>query len=505
MRLLEALILFALFLSACTVFLRTDQRPRWGHRIPLVTLALILAHLGIEGYRWQMVPAYGLAVILLSASSTALRERTPSTRPDRKVLRLGSAIGALLVIGLTVIGATVLPVFDLSKPSGAYAVGTAELMFEDEDRLEAITEDPDDHRKLVVRAWYPADGQDTSRRKTYMPPEEAAAFAQKYGLPPFMTSHLRHVETHAFEEVPVAADEPAYPVLLFSHGYNVPPSTYTSLLTEIASQGFIVFAINHTYESTASVFPDGRVAAFHHEFADREHEGVWEQIRELEGQYWQAEGASNRLRVVRDITDVYPMSDTQRRWANDLSFVVDELERRRADDTQPSYFARLDLSRLGAFGHSAGGGAAGQALVVDDRIRAGANWDGAQWGDVIDSTLTRPFLRVETARDSATFAPNDLIYRATSQDVVYTVTIDGAGHGSFSDIPLVISVPQINGSGSIDARRATMITLNYTMAFFRQHLLGTASPLLTDLSPGDSDVTLTITKAGEDLLESSVR
>ena len=260
MRLIETLLLLTLLVFAGTLFWKAERRPQWVYGAPVISLLLVVVHLWIEGARWQLVPTYGLTGIFAVLALAAWGTRSSSaSQSDRKWLRLSGVVCSLVLIGITAAAATALPVFQLPPPSGDYAVGTQKLLLEDKDRPEVITEDPDDHRELVVRVWYPADRQNASTRTSYMPSEEAAAFARKYGLPAFTTSHLRLVETHAFEGAPVADDQPEYPVLLFSHGYNVPPSMYASLLPAIASHGFVIFAVNHTYEATVSVFPDGRV------------------------------------------------------------------------------------------------------------------------------------------------------------------------------------------------------------------------------------------------------
>ncbi|MGQ1948684.1 hypothetical protein ACT3CD_16455 [Geofilum sp. OHC36d9] len=42
-------------------------------------------------------------------------------------------------------------------------------------------------------------------------------------------------------------------------------------------------------------------------------------------------------------------------------------------------------------GHSQGGAAAARSLLDDDRIMAGISLDGMQWGEMIDTLMTRPF------------------------------------------------------------------------------------------------------------------
>jgi predicted dienelactone hydrolase len=62
--------------------------------------------------------------------------------------------------------------------------------------------------------------------------------------------------------------------------------------------------------------------------------------------------------------------------------VVDELD--EWNDT--GFFkGKLDLSNVGVFGHSRGGGAAGESLLIDSKIKAVANIDGVQWGQIVDT------------------------------------------------------------------------------------------------------------------------
>ena len=75
-----------------------------------------------------------------------------------------------------------------------------------------------------------------------------------------LVQHLRLVASHSYPNAPVARARPRYPVLIFSHGYASSPWQNTVQMEELASHGFIVFSIGHTYESVAIRFPDGRIA-----------------------------------------------------------------------------------------------------------------------------------------------------------------------------------------------------------------------------------------------------
>lgn len=433
----------------------------------------MLLHFLFEGLRWQMIPAYLLTLLFLFQSIRLIKNhQNLYDYKDRKWLRIVGRVSSILLLIVSGVLASILPVFDLPEPTGPHIVGTTTFMLEDSTRQEIITEDPDDHRRLMVRTWYPSDDVKSDvNQMEYMHPFEARHFAMKYGLPAFTLNHLRHIETYAYENLSVSDQESTFPVLIFSHGYNVPPASYAAFLTEIASQGYIIFAVNHPYQSVATVFSDGKKVSFDSQYESRNFENVWEQIVELEEQFWAAGSDSAKRDIIREISDLYPNAEMMRKWAADLSFVIDELEEINSQ-TNNRFYGKLNLDKIGAFGHSAGGATAGQLMLTDPRIKAGINWDGAQWADMIDSTLHQPFLRIEAVRDSAMFAPNDLIFHNSSESVLYDVKVNGIGHSNFSDIPFLIPVRTINEAGEMDPYRATKLITDYSIAFFNKYLRG---------------------------------
>jgi dienelactone hydrolase len=79
--------------------------------------------------------------------------------------------------------------------------------------------------------------------------------------------------------------------------------------------------------------------------------------------------------------------------AADLRSVADQLERLGPNPTGLSR-DRLDLARLGAFGHSFGGNAALEWCRADPRCRAAANMDGAIWTEIGSMGLQRLALQL---------------------------------------------------------------------------------------------------------------
>jgi predicted dienelactone hydrolase len=158
--------------------------------------------------------------------------------------------------------------------------------------------------------------------------------------------------------------------------------------------------------------------------------------------------------------------------------VIDELEKGNAF----SFFAKnLDTSKIGVFGHSQGATAAGQALLDDERIKAGISIDGILWGSMIDSTLTKPFAILSGEWDYNAYQPdlNKHIFANGTAADFYQGKIFNAGHSNFMDIPYMIQIPVVNEAGSIDPETASKISSKVVVQFFDKYLLGKNIDLLT--------------------------
>ena len=84
--------------------------------------------------------------------------------------------------------------------------------------------------------------------------------ASGLGVPPQdFVNFTQSITTHSVTNAPVAEAKSEYPVLIFSHGRTGLPEINTIRAEELASQGYVVVAINHTYDSRVNILPDGRV------------------------------------------------------------------------------------------------------------------------------------------------------------------------------------------------------------------------------------------------------
>ena len=345
----------------------------------------------------------------------------------------------------------------IPAPTGPYQIGTVSLYWKDETRDESYTADTQDKRELMVQFWYPADVMAGATSAPYMSNANAmatamtSAFARlriKITLPDDFTQW----QSHAFQNVPISDHEVKYPVLIFSHGYGNFLGLYSTQLEEMASQGYIVVGITHTYGSLLTVFPDGR------------------QIP------WQD--------TVHDDTT---LRELQELWSADQIFVLDQLEMINKLDVDSLFAGRLDLEHLGIFGHSAGGAAAAQTCYVDSRCQVGIDEDGGVLTKVAEKGLNKPFMFIRTDD----FPGNNASLFKQLSGPAYSLAFHGFQHMNLTDIPLWPGTDAVRYAGlfkKLDGRRSTEIKNAYFLAFFNHYLKGEDEPLLNGATPDYPEV-----------------
>jgi predicted dienelactone hydrolase len=178
-------------------------------------------------------------------------------------------------------------------------------------------------------------------------------------------------------------------------------------------------------------------------------------------------------------------------WVADIAFVVDRLERLNASDPSGRFTGRLDMTRLGVFGHSFGGAQAAQFCHDDARCKAAVDVDGAPFGSVIQSGLTQPFMFLlsghgdpKDAESREILANIQSIYDRLPADNRLCVEIRGANHFLFSDDSALMKSRVLLGAlrlarvVGIDGPRQLAVTAYCLRSFFDAHLKGMpASPL----------------------------
>ncbi len=165
-----------------------------------------------------------------------------------KLKRLFLGLAAILVGGVAVAAYEISPTVHagltgeapLLGRAGPYPIGTAVARMDLHGRssvsaMGALTGKPDiATRTLSVRYWYPADGSAQDRPVRY------DHVMQLAGKPPFPVAS----QGVAFADArPVAGK--TFPLVLMSHGYGGWNTQFSNLAEHIASQGYVVAAVDH--------------------------------------------------------------------------------------------------------------------------------------------------------------------------------------------------------------------------------------------------------------------
>ncbi|MCL2121301.1 MAG: hypothetical protein FWH28_03520 [Clostridiales bacterium] len=366
------------------------------------------------------------------------------------------------------------PFLSLPLPTGTNIVGMTDVYLVDRTRKDPWIEELP--RELMISIWYPAQSK-SGAKAPYMQTQASSAFDQitatSAGIAPGSIA-WNAVETHAWKDVEAARSDNKRPVILYSPGAAEPRSLGTLLVTELASRGYIVVTVDHTYETTEIAFPGGRIA-------------------------------ESRIPERSSAELILKLYDVRVR---DIRFVIDVLEAiQKADKPAAGQTAfpaglieSMDLSRIGMFGHSAGGGTAIQSMYEDERIRAGINMDGTMGYmpayplSVVQNGLDRPFMlmNADYNRDGAmdshlTTLDKAMLWQASSGWKL-DIAIPDATHFSYTDyltlIPQLVDrfhlPPQVidNIIGTADFNQVLDAQKTLINAFFDQHLKGIPQAIL---------------------------
>jgi predicted dienelactone hydrolase len=487
MRPWEALLIGLATLAALSLFVAPARRYRWMHLLPAIAVLLLAGHLLVEGYRWQMVSVYAVAILLLIATGPNLRLiRQPGTTSGPKRARWPRLLGAvvsLLALGLGAALAILFPQLRLPEPSGPYVVGTMNLNFVDEERPETFTPAPTDHRGLFARVWYPARTPTDGRPVRYCENahEISRALTGPTPMPSFLFDHLGLVQTHSFRDAAVAGDGERFPVVIFSHAYWGSVSQCTALMEDLASHGYVAVSLGHPYETPYLIQADGHIRAFDPRNEEFRLRGIERAAAfKVEQRLTQTRDPNELETLVREISRLRPKTvESVHIWARDVSSTIDELE--RVDLGTGPLAGRLDLERIAVLGHSFGGAAAGQACLDDARCKVGINLDGLQLGDMLDRDLLRPFLFVHHDNAGAVNKTPNLVFFERAKAPAYLLTIAGTGHLSFTDVSFYGQASffrRMSPVGTIEGARCHRIVCDYLRAFLDRHLRGGDGGLL---------------------------
>ena len=365
----------------------------------------------------------------------------------------------------------------LPEPTGPHRIGTTSLHLVDRSRKDPWIS-RSSPRELMISVWYPAARTRGERRAPWLPPKSAALYKKQTSQS--LGTSLDNVDlplTHAYQDAPAAGPRPrSHPVVLFSPGFAGMRQFNTALVEDLASRGYVVVTIDHTYEASFVEFPGGRLELGKQppEPSDAEH--------------------AKSLRVRQ--------ADTR--------FVLDALAKLDAGKNPDAEHRRLprglrgtlDLSRTGMFGHSVGGDTAAEIMAEDRRVRAGVDLDGSINGPAAATGLDRPFMLMGSPTHGRFNDSTWTEFWSNLRGWRLDLRLSGAAHQTYTDMPPLVrqlekAVPlppeviaRLDSTfGTIPADRAIAAQRAYLTAFFDLHLRHRDGHLLSGPSPRFPEIT----------------
>lgn len=403
------------------------------------------------------LPALLIAVGILTTAATA-----PASATDTAAARAAAKAATAPTAGQLHL--------TLPAPTGRHRIGTTTMHLVDATRPDPWAPTARS-RELKIQLWYPTTGTAGGRAAPWMTPAEQAHLETDYFNVP--TGRLAWPLTHALEGAP-ADRSIRHPVVLYSHGSRGDRTYNTALVEELASHGYIVVTIDHTFDAGKVEFPDRRVE-------------------------------------VRNTAAVHAMSDADiiAVRTGDTRFVLNRLTALAAGTNPDAEHrplpvgldAALDMTTVGMFGHSMGGATTLQTMHDDSRVQVGASLDGPVFGTVSTDGLTRPLLLMSSGWVNPT---RDAMWDRLWPELTgwrRQLNLANSGHLSYTDFELLIPQAQPvinwtadrldhflgtgNGPHAITAQRA------YLLAFFNLHLRHRPTNLLNAPSPRYPEITFT--------------
>ena len=348
----------------------------------------------------------------------------------------------------------------LPAPTGPDQLGTVSLHLVQAGRPDPWV--PGHTRELMISLTYPARHADRYPVAPYMQAGAWDAFQHSISL-----SSVLVPRTAAHEGAPLDGQPGGLPVILYSPPSGGDRSFNTVLVQDLASRGYVVVTVDHTYSDAEVEFPDGRIA---------------------------------RRVLPEDPSEELITTDVAER-EKDMRFVLDELtaldhganpdaEHRALPD---GLRGALNLNEVGMLGMSEGGATAAATMLDDTRIKAGIDLDGTLDGPVVIAGLKRPFMLLSAGDHTRDNDPSWASFWNASTGWKRDFQLLGSMHGSYFDGEVLF--PQLAGAlgltptqlmkdiGTINPARAITIESAYVGAFFDQHLRHHTRHLLDGPSP----------------------
>ncbi|MCL2153821.1 MAG: hypothetical protein FWH57_12905 [Oscillospiraceae bacterium] len=415
------LVIEVFFLAWTIKSKRNHSQEKSVTRIAELALFFILLIAGAFqlSFRWYML----LTILVIQSVISVIVLVKKTEKPYKAGKSIRRLIGGIILYAFAVVPAVVFLQYSPPTPTGNFDVAQAKYTWVDSSRIETFT-DTGENRALTVDFWYP-----------------------------------KNIEGKV-------------PLVVFSHGAFGYSGSNQSTFVNLASNGYVVASIGHTYHAFFTKDISGKIAIVNM-------------------------GFFNNVMAVNDRDDIEQDYYDSHEWLDlriaDEHFILNTIiADAKTASINDSIFSIIDIEKIGVFGHSLGGASFAQVARERDDIDAIINLDGSMLGEelgvkngvmILNNTpYPVPLLNVyaeDHYRNAMELAGEDYENFYASRNAVcsYEVMFKNAGHMNFTDLPLFSpALAKLLDTGTIDARYCIEKTNSIILEFFNSYLKGGQTP-----------------------------
>ena len=341
------------------------------------------------------------------------------------------------------------PIIKMPKLTGKHSIGSTIHHWTDQERKEWFTDDPNDVRQIMVQLWYPAQKTKKAEMTPYLDKIDlrSQTMAKAGKFPPQLIKHLELTKTNSHLNLKAEPEAAPLPIIIISHGITGMRHIHTSLAEKLSNNGYLVIALDHSYDANLTIFPDGSVADYRSDIT----------------------GFPDSVSIRK--------KQLQTRVA-DVQFVINQLIKIQSGKIKHQLNGYLDLNRIGVAGHSYGGGTSIMVSYLDPRVKATLvldSWMNPLPQKIIENGIQQPLIYIGRPKwtDSDYPTNTDLVAKImdNTKGANYYLTIKETLHLNYCDAPLFsplakyfLDIGKMNGIKSVN------LINNISLQFFDQHL-----------------------------------
>ena len=424
---------------------KQKEKKQWLKNRTLVRIAeVLLAGIALLlpiGQKWRLAIVFLLLILRLIVACVVWLIRRNKANGVKKISgAVVSCVGSILLILITLIPAFLFTGYKGLPTSGEYGVKYTKVILIDETRTDPFETDGS-YREVPAHFYYPDTQEDSG-----------------------------------------------FPLIVFSHGAFGYYQSNTSTYMELASNGYVVVALDHPHHAFFTQDTDGNMIIVDSNFIQTAIE-----VGSEDEDYDKA--MEKALQVYKE-------------WMGlrvpDMNFVLDELKAAKEKalldeswylgDSEEQEIQRIlamtDMEHIGVMGHSMGGAASVEIGRERNDVSAVVDIDGTMLAEYLgaddegyiinEEPYPLPLLEFmnweqynwcKTLSETGTRYANDVVMKNALKG--YTTTVQNTEHMDFTDLPLLSPYfASMFGSGTCD-KAETMNTVNSViLQFFDNYLKG---------------------------------